>query len=168
MPGSGKLQDRLAACGISSTVSWGIESHRIAERILARRRAGNCAPIVLMAYATGGHGTAVVADDLAEQGISVDAVILLEPSFFEPVRSNVRYCFVALKPEPLQQWNPIMRGLPVQVECPTTRVAFVNLEEIDPCDRLDDRNHLTITTDDWVQGLLVAQAVCACRCCCGN
>jgi len=159
MPGVGELQERLAACGISSTVSCGNESHCIARRSLARRRAGNCCPIVLMAYATGGHATKVIADDLAAHGLRVDAVILLETSFFEPVPSNVRYCFVAYKPEPLQQWNPIMRGLPVQVASPSTRVNLVNLEQIDPGNRLDEVNHLTITTDPWVQQVLVRQAV---------
>jgi hypothetical protein len=165
MPGSDQLQQRLAARGISSNVSCGIRSHGIARRILARRGSGDGSPIVLIAYATGAHGTMVVADDLAEHGISVDAVILLEPSFFEPVRSNVRYCFVAYKPEPLQQWNAIMRGLPVRVASPATRVTLVNLETIDPGDRLDHKNHLTITTDDWVQQLLVSRAAAAFGCC---
>ncbi len=163
MPGSDRLQERLAACGISSNISCGIHARRVAEEILARRKGGNCCPIVLMGYATAGGGTMVIADQLAEHGMCVDAVILLEPSFFEPVRSNVRYCFVAYKPEPLQQWNPIMRGLPVRVESPATLVRLVNLENIDPGNRLDDHNHLTITTDEWVQQLLVAQAVAVFR-----
>ena len=158
MPGSGQLQERLAACGITSNVTCGIHSHRIARRILERRASGDWTPIVLIGYATAGHGTMVVADDLAAHGIGVDAVILLEPSFFEPVRSNVHYCFVAYKPEPLQQWNPIMRGLPVRVESPATHVTLINLETIDPGDRLEGYNHLTITTNPWVQQLLVAEA----------
>lgn len=158
MPGSDCLQERLAGCGISSTISCGIHAHQVAERILQRRAAGDCCPIVLIGYATAGHGTMVVAEDLAEHGICVDAVILLEPSFFEPVRSNVRYCFVAYKPEPMQQWNPIMRGLPVRVESSATQVTLINLEMLAPYGRLDDLNHLNITSDAWVQQLLVAQA----------
>jgi hypothetical protein len=129
-----------------------------------RRASGDCSPIVLLGYATAGGGTMRVADDLAEHGIQIDAVILIDPSFFEPVRKNVRYCFVAYNPVLCQQWNPIMRGEPVRVESCCTVVNKVNLEENDPHGMLNGHNHLTITTCDWVQRILVCQAVWAFGC----
>lgn len=111
-----------------------------------------------MGYATGGGGTRKVALDLAEYGVCVDAIILIDPSFFEPVPHNVRYCFVAYKPAVLQSWNPIMRGLPVRVESTQTVVNLLNLDEHAPPGVLHGENHLTITTNDWIQELLVQQA----------
>jgi hypothetical protein len=169
MPGSDRLQQRLAACGISSSVSCGAAAHSVSRRILERRARGDRCPIVLMGYATGGGGVKHVAEDLAREGICVDAIMLLDPSFFEPVPRNVRYCFVAYRPEVCQMWNSIMRGNPVRTESPTTFVRLVNLEESDSQGMMQTRSHLTITTDDWVQEILVQQAVsvfCGCRCGC--
>lgn len=162
MPGVECWQERLAARGISSTVWHDCACHRVARRIVERRAQGDTSPIVLMAYATGGGSTRHVALDLAQHGICVDAIILLEPSFFEPVPRNVRFCFAAYKPEPLQMWNSLMRGNPVRVEaCAATIARRVNLKEIAPCGVLRGENHLTITANAWVQELLVGQAAAA-------
>jgi hypothetical protein len=171
MPGSDRLQQRLAACGVSSTVSCGAAAHTATRRILERRARGNRCPIVLMGYATGGGGVKHVAEDLARHGVCVDAIILLDPSFFEPVPSNVRYCFVAYRPEVLQMWNSIMRGNRVRTESPMTLVRLVNLEELDRSGLMETQSHLTITTDDWVQEILVQQTMsvfCCCRQGCRN
>jgi hypothetical protein len=167
MPGSDRLQQRLAACGVSSSISCGAAAHAVSRRILERRARGNSCPIVLMGYATGGGGVKTVAEDLARHGLCVDAIILLDPSFFEQVPGNVRYCFVAYRPETLQSWNSIMRGNPVRTESPKTFVQLVNLEENDRLGLMQTRSHLTITTDDWVQEILVQQAGAA-FCCCGH
>ncbi|MBW3599780.1 MAG: hypothetical protein KY475_21235 [Planctomycetes bacterium] len=158
MPGSDRWQQRLAARGISSTVSCSSAAHIATQRILERRAAGNRCPIVLMGYATGGGGVKRASEGLAKHGVCVDAIILLDPSFFEPVPGNVRYCFVAYRPEVLQSWNSIMRGNPVRTESPGTFVQLVNLEENDPLGLMTTRSHLTITTDEWVQAILVQQA----------
>jgi thioesterase domain-containing protein len=164
MPGSDRLQQRLAACGLSSTISCGAAAHAVSRRILERRARGNPCPIVLMGYATGGGGVKTVAEDLARHGLCVDAIILLDPSFFEPVPRNVRYCFVAYRPEVWQSWNSIMRGNPVRTESPRTVVRLVNLEESDSLGLMQTQSHLTITLDDWVQEILVQQAAAAFCC----
>jgi hypothetical protein len=158
MPGSEGLQERLAARGISSTTSCNVSAHCVARRILERRARGDQSPIVLMGYAVGGGGTRKVAKDLAENGVRVDAVILIDPSFFEPVPRNVRYCFVAYKPEVWNYWNPIQLGHPVRVESTETVVNRVNLEETAPPGVLEGECHLTITTNEWIQEILVHQA----------
>lgn len=159
MPGVDCWQQRLAACGISSTVWRDCYCHQVARRILERRAQGDLGPIVLMAYATGGGSARQVALDLGKHGVCIDAIILLEPSFFEPVPRNVRFCFAAYKPEPLQMWNSLMRGNPIRVESTTDTVAQrVNLKEIAPPGALRGENHLTITANAWVQDLLVEQA----------
>lgn len=168
MPGSDRLQQRLAARGIASTVSYGAAARCVSRRILERRARGNSCPIVLMGYATGGGGVKRVAEDLAQHGVCVDAIILLDPSFFEPVPSNVRYCFVAYRPEVLQAWNSIMRGNPVRTESPKTAVQLVNLEESDPLGLMQTNSHLTITTDEWVQQILVRQATAVFCCACND
>jgi hypothetical protein len=117
-----------------------------------------------MGYATGGGGVRHVAEDLARHGLCVDAIILIDPSFFEPVPRNVRYCFVAYRPEVWQSWNSIMRGNPVRTESPETSVQLVNLEESDTLGLLQARSHLTITTDAWVQEILAQQAAAAFCC----
>jgi hypothetical protein len=164
MPGSDRLQQRLAACGVSSSVSCGAAAHAVPRRILERHARGNRSPIVLMGYATGGGAVKKVAEDLAQHGLCVDAIILLDPSFFEPVPRNVRYCFVAYRPEVWQSWNSIMRGNPVRTESPQTIVRLVNLEENDLQGLMQTRSHLAITTDDWVQEILVQQAAAAFYC----
>jgi hypothetical protein len=69
MPGVRRLQQKLAACGISSTTTCSELSGRVSRRILARRARGDCSPIVLVGYATAGGGTMRVADDLAEHAM---------------------------------------------------------------------------------------------------
>ncbi len=158
MPGTGCLQGRLAARGITSTMWSDLSAHRVASRIVERRAQGDHGAIVLMGYATGGGAARRTAIYLAKHGICVDAIILLEPSFFEPVPSNVRTCFVAYKPEPLQMWNSLMRGNPVRVESQDTVVQRVNLKQCAPPGVLRGENHLTIASNPWVQSLLVEQA----------
>ena len=73
--------------------------------------------------------------------------------------SNVCYCFVAYRPELMQKWNSIMRGNPVKVESDQTVVVKVNLTESDKIGALEDVSHLTITSNDWVQRILVREAL---------
>jgi len=161
MQGSEQIQQKLARRGICSHVSWNPQAHQVSRRILARRARGDCGPIVLAGYATGGHGVMQVASDLAACNVRVDAVILIDPSFFEPVCSNVDCCFVAYRPEYLQYWNPIMRGLPVKVASNRTQVVKVNLRELDRQGRMDRISHVTITSDEWVQDILVNRVAAA-------
>lgn len=159
MPGSEGLQQRLAARGISSTTSCSASARQVSRRILERRARGNDSPIVLMGYAVGGGGARKVAKDLAGNGVSVDAIILIDPSFFEPVPRNVRTCFVAYRPEIWQSWNPIMRGHPVKTESPETEVRLINLKEHDRNGSMSARSHLTVTADEWIQEMLAQQAI---------
>jgi hypothetical protein len=71
---------------------------------------------------------------------------------------------VAYRPEALQKWNSIMRGNPVRTESPATMVQQVNLEELDTQGMMQTESHLTITTDDWVQKLLVQRVIAAFYC----
>ncbi len=158
MPGVDELQCRLAARGITSTTACCASAHQVSQRLLDRRARGDQSPIVLMGYAVGGGGVRKVARDLAEHGVCVDAIILIDPSFFEPVPRNVRYAFVAYRPETCQKWNPIMRGCPVRVESNATVVNKVNLDESAPQGVLDGECHLTITSNAWVQELLANEA----------
>ena len=158
MSGRAQLQERLSDCGISSTTWLSAQSGQVAKQILDRRAGGDDSPIVLLGYAVGGGRTRQVATILKKHGVDVDATILIDPSFFEPVPSNVRYCFVAYRPEIWQKWNSIMRGNPVKAESDRTVVVQMNLTEEDQQGVLFGESHLTITSNDWVQEILVYQA----------
>ena len=86
MNGRHELQQRLASCGITSTTWLSVESKEVATQILDRRGPGELtSPVVLMGYAVGGGGVREVAEILKKNEVRVDAVILIDPSFFEPV-----------------------------------------------------------------------------------
>ncbi|MDF1812106.1 MAG: hypothetical protein P1V20_07825 [Verrucomicrobiales bacterium] len=159
MKGREQLQARLAECGISSTTWLSADAKQVAKRIPQRRSRGDLSPVVLMGYATGGSGTRQVATILKQHDIEVDTVILIDPSFFEPVPCNVRHCFVAYRPEIWQKWNSIMRGNPVITESDRTKITKINLTEKDFEGALSDDSHLAITSDPWVQSILVSEAV---------
>ena len=164
MPGSKKLQERLSEHKIASKTWLGDNAASAARQILERQSlsAGrDQSPIILLGYATGGGATRKVARTLMEQDVYVDAIILIDPSFFEPVPKNVRYCYVAYRPEFWQMWNSIMRGNPVKLESAEhTKLTHVNLKTADNGEgRLRGESHITITNNDWVQDLLTKEII---------
>lgn len=158
LPGGKALQERLEDHEISSTIWWNANASSAARNILDRRTKGDRSAVVLMGYAVGGGGTKRVAEILGRNGVNVDALILIDPSFFEPVPPNVETCFVAHRPEVWQKWNSIMRGNPVRAESGETEVIQVNLTEADGEGALAGESHITITGNEWVQGILVREA----------
>ena len=164
MPGAKKLQERLSEHEIASKTWLGDNAASAAKQILERQslaKDGDQSPIILLGYATGGGATKKVARILKQHGVHVDAIILIDPSFFEPVPKNVRYCYVAYRPEFWQMWNSIMRGNPVKLESAEhTKLTHVNLKTADNGEgRLRGESHITITNNDWVQDLLTKEVL---------
>jgi hypothetical protein len=152
-PGEEDFQQVLADRGVASTVTYCEAWRSIADRIAEERECGSCQPIVLFGYSKGAPAAIWVARDLAERGIAVDAIIILEGFHREKIPGNVRYCFNAFLPG----WVPRLRGLPVEPECEGTLVVNYDLAAHDCTGRMKTQHHLGLPCDPGVQALLADQ-----------
>lgn len=151
-PGAERFQQQLAARGIGSTVSYCELYPRVAERLIQKHRQDPCSPIVVVGYSLGANHALRLSRRLQEEGIAVDALVLLETTYEDTVPSNVQCCFNAYKPRFLDE-IPFMRGIPLQADSPYTQVTNYDLRAHDD-GRYRGENHLTLCADEDVQCLL--------------
>lgn len=88
--GMDQLAYRLQAAGVAASVSnhtlWSSE----ADSMIARYRAGNHEPIILMGHSAGADATISIARQLAQYKIPVALIVNFDPVSPDPVPSNVR------------------------------------------------------------------------------
>lgn len=149
-PGLEGFQEALAQRGIATTISYPEGWRNVADRLIARRHAGDCSPIVLVGYSKGATASIHIAHALQAEGIDVDAIIILEGCHHRLIPANVHYCFNSYLPYGV----PRMRGLPVSGECSSTVIDNYDLVANDPSGHMGELRHLNLTYDSCVHDLL--------------
>lgn len=151
-PHSGRFQQELASRGISSTVSYCELYPLVAQRLIERKRQNPCMPVVIVGYSLGANHALRVARRLQKEGIAVDSLVLLETTYEDTIPGNVRRCFNAFRPRPLDE-IPFMRGIPLAADSYGTMVTNYDLRAHDD-GRFQGENHLTLCFNDDVHRLL--------------
>ena len=156
-PGAYDFQDVLAAHGIASTMTYCEAWPRVARQIIEERQSGCCHPIVLVGYSKGATASIHIARELEDEGIDVDAIVILEGCHHRLIPRNVRYCFNAYKPA----YIPRLYGLPVEAECDETWIVNYNLLEHDCNGHIATLRHLSLPRDYCIHSLLTEQVLLA-------
>lgn len=129
----------------------------MADKIAEGRESGRLqGPLVIVGYSIGANEAIRACRRLDERGITVDKLVLLETNFHDEIPGNVRSCFNVYKSQPLTNWIPIFRGVPVTAVSSETELVNYDLrcQDADLC--LWD-NHLTLCANRYIQELMVAQ-----------
>jgi thioesterase domain-containing protein len=127
------FEHTLRAEGIHPIMAFAEEYYPLAEFIADERQAGRLdGPIVVMGYSLGANTAILLAERLAERGVELDKLVLLECSYADEVPSNVRECFNIYKSHPWTDWFPLFRGIPLEAESDQTQMVNYDLRDADP------------------------------------
>ena len=158
-PNLGEFEEKLLEEGICPTVAFPDAHARICERIIAARNTGRLqGPLIVVGYSSGADKAIVLSRSLRERGITVDKLVLLEATSECSIPRNVSECVNIYKPQPWDGILPVFRGCPVSPESPATTVSNYNVREYND-GRYDWDNHLTLTTNPYVQDLIIDEVV---------
>jgi hypothetical protein len=158
-PNLGEFEDKLLEEGICPTVAFPDAHARICERIIAARNTGTLqGPLVIVGYSAGADKAIVLSRSLRERGITVDKLVLLETTRESTVPGNVTECVNIYKPQPWDGVIPVFRGCPVSAASPATIVSNYNVRDYND-GRYDWDNHFTLTTNPYVQDLIIDEVV---------
>ena len=147
--------ERLAADlrqqGLCPVVVYGAERKRLAVKIHEARCEGRLSgPVVLAGYSLGANDAIKLAKDLGNRGIDVDALILVDPTYYDSIPGNVRYCYNLYQSRPSTDWMPLFRGVPVTPAHPDTCLVNYDVRDHDKCRHYDTLNHFTICSSPAV------------------
>jgi hypothetical protein len=115
-------------------------------------------PLVVVGYSSGADKAIVLSRSLQERGITVNKLVLLEATSETSIPGNVSECVNIYKPQPWDGVIPVFRGCPVTAESPATIVSNYNVREYND-GRYDWDNHFTLTTNPYVQDLIIDEVV---------
>src|SRR5262249_5535386 len=131
----------------------------LADRIVAARNEGRLAsPLVVFGYSTGADHALKVARRLGRQGVTVDKLVLLDPTVARSVPDNVRSCFNLYMGQPSGSTLPWFRGIAVSAESEGTELVNYNCSDVED-GRYTTANHFTLSADPDVQDLLIEEIV---------
>jgi hypothetical protein len=153
------FEKELCEEGLCPTIAFAEQYPALADDITEGIESGRLeGPLVIVAYSVGANGAIHLCRRLEERNITVDKLVLLETSYDEEIPGNVRSCFNIYKSQPLTDWFPIFRGLPLTAESDRTELVNYDLrcEEPDIC--FWD-NHLTMCMNRKIHDLIIDEVL---------
>lgn len=161
--GFGAICDRLRRAGLWAEDLRCVGDRWIRQLLLADRRA-EClsGPIILVGHSCGGRYALFTAQALAQYGITVELIVVIDVAAPFPVASNVRHAIHVYRSQ-----RRIYRARPLRT-APGSSAQITNLD-LDAADspiRPDGLHHLNFTTAPSVKSWVVErilQAVTATR-----
>lgn len=157
-PRLGEFKNRLLDRGICPAVSHPSACTKLAEQIIDGWNEGRLTgPVVIAGYSSGADQALRLAWQLGQQDVTVDKLVLLEPTLARSVPCNVRSCFNIYKGQPWGYELPWLRGYAVSAESPETDLFNYNLRDDDG--RFRGENHFTLSANRDVQELMVDEIV---------
>jgi hypothetical protein len=153
------FEEALRNEGVRPKAAFAETQRLLADEITAGRDSGRLrGPLVIVGYSTGANSAIGVCRRLAECGITVDKLVLLETSYEEAIPGNVRSCFNIYKSQPHTDWIPIFRGLPLHAASGATELVNYDVRCADS-EFFFWENHLTICANPYVHDLMVDQVL---------
>jgi pimeloyl-ACP methyl ester carboxylesterase len=145
--GMDTLQAKLRARGISSVVASHASSDRLADDVIARYRAGDRAPIIILGHSLGADAAVSMSQRLNSAHVPVALVVTFGPVGFPRVMGNVSRAVNFYQAN--SAWHgQIARG-------PGFRGSLKNID----LENAIDINHFNIEKADRLQAQAIAQIV---------
>jgi hypothetical protein len=149
----------LCAEGICPTTAFAEGYPQVANEIEEGRRSGRWqGPLVIVGYSSGANCALKLCRDLGGRGITVDKLVLLETSYRDLVPENVRHCVNIYKSQPVTDWIPIFRGIPLCAESDTTELVNRDIH-YEPYAHGFLNHHLTICANPVVQRMMIDEVL---------
>ncbi len=152
--GMDEVGRKLHKAGVNSVVMPGPEWLAVGQRIVKEPPDG---PLVLVGHSFGADDAVRLARYLRDQGVTVDGLVLVDPTTPPVVPDNVVRCFNLFKSNPPTDWMPWFRGVAVNTEDPRTQLVNYDLRENDPTGRYANLDHFNIDNDDNVQEVVITE-----------
>lgn len=138
------LAGHLEARGFTATIVNHFEYPRVAREIVRAVRAGRLTGgVALVGYSFGADTASLLAEMLEQQGIGVEAMVLIESTWGTPVPGNVAHCINYYKSRALD-YIPSSRGVPVVACRPHTQLTNINVGEHVQLEEIARHSHFTI------------------------
>lgn len=119
-------------------------------------------PLVIVGHSYGGDEAVRLTRQLDDAGVTVDKLILVDPTTPGRIPANVIEVFNIYRSSPATDWIPVIRGVAVEGEGeadqPATRIVNFDLRRADDPELSKPTiNHFNIDTDPAVRALVVEQ-----------
>ena len=152
-----ELRDNGVFVEVHSGPSW----RRVANNITADRKQGSkSGPLVISGHSWGADDAVRLTRRLAKNGVSVDGLVLVDPTTPPKIPANVRLCVNFYRSRPATDWMPWLRGVPVEAESPSTEIVNRDIRTSEEYPDLGGEiNHFTIEANPEVQEMVVAEVL---------
>jgi predicted alpha/beta hydrolase family esterase len=153
-----------AALGVQATSLANQEWPRLASFVRIEHEDGRWSgPLILVGHSIGADDQVRVAKRLDQGNISVDLLILIDPTDPPTIPSNVRRCTNIFKSQPMVDYVPVFRGVKVHAADPTkTRIENIDLRLTGAEFDTNMINHFNIAKIEGVQDMVLAEIAKAC------
>lgn len=153
---AGRLQNEV---GVHATSLANQEWKTLAAYIVAEHKAGRWSePLVLVGHSYGCDDQVRVSKRLHENGISVDLLVLVDPTTPGSVPSNVKRCVDIYKSHPGTDVLPFFRGIRVKAaDSSRTQVTNIDLRLTDVGFSTAIIDHFNIAKIPGVQDMVLAE-----------
>lgn len=157
--GMDSMGEQLRAQGVDASVHSGPSWPYLGEQISAYHKQGKAhGPLIISGHSYGADDAIRLARTLRDQGVQVDALVLVDPTLPPKVPANVGLCVNFYLSNPATDWMPWLRGVPVERESQSTEVKNRDLRGLPDHESLiKEVNHFTIEEHPTVQRLVVDQ-----------
>lgn len=157
-PGCDRFKKQVEQSGYRAWDYPMVVAPRLAHTIANQRKKGGMrGPLCLVGYSRGADQAVSVAGYLQSYGITVDRLILIEPTIPGRIPPNVQYCFNLYESRPLTDLLPVFRGVRVDAVNPGSSVVNYDVSQRDR--DLARNSHFTMATSDRVQQMAISQAI---------
>jgi len=128
--GLNDLANKLRNVGVPAAVVSGSDVQTLADDIVdARIRSGDTRPLVLTGHSYGADDCLRIAEIMKSRGLSVDLVVLIDPSSPIPVPANIDKCINFYIPTAFGDVLPgVFAGNPIVVAAGNTNTILINQE----------------------------------------
>lgn len=155
------LQQKGLKAGVYAGPSWRSLARQITQ---TRARSGQDTLLIISGHSYGADDSIRLARALDQQGVAVDALVLVDPTTPPKIPANVRRCVNIYRSQPATDWMPWLRGVPVEGEDQSTLVINRDLRASETHeDLLNEVNHFNIEDNPAIQEMVVAEIVAVFR-----
>lgn len=149
------IEQRLLENGVDAGAYSGPSWPEIAQEIVDKRKsAKRSTPLVISGHSYGADNSIRLARALDQHGVTVDALILVDPTVPPKIPANVRYCVNIYRSKPATDWMPWLRGVPVSTAGKETQLVNRDVRNTSIDKEL---NHFNIEEHPAIQDMVLQE-----------
>lgn len=150
------VRDNVNEAGYHARSLPGPEWRSVGDRIIAMDRKGKLRrPLILGGHSLGADKALYLSEKLNRAGVTVDYVLLLDPTNPPSVTGNVQRCHNIYLSNSYTDWFPAFRGIAVEADSSDTELINFDVRTSESGALSDiNFNHFNIEADPDIQALM--------------